>query len=146
MLLSGGISSSLLRSFPDIEPVLRYIGAVYILYLAFSILKASYGFTEKDAEPVGFVHGLTLQALNPKLFVYAFTVFTAFLASLASNVGVVVMVALVLAAISFASTSVWALFGTVIKTYLRNPRLITIINILLSLSLVYTALALTGLV
>jgi cysteine/O-acetylserine efflux protein len=54
------------------------------------------------------------------------------------------LAALVLAAISFVATSLWALFGTAIKTYLRNPRLILIVNILLSLSLVYTAIALVG--
>jgi cysteine/O-acetylserine efflux protein len=146
MLLSGWISITLLRIFPALEPALRYIGAAYILYLAFGILKASYGFTEKDAEPLGFAHGLVLQALNAKLIVYAFTVFTAFLAPITTNAAVVVLAALILAVISFAAASAWALFGTAIKTYLRSPRLITTINILLSLSLVYSAIALTGLV
>jgi len=41
---------------------------------------------------------------------------------------------------------VWALFGTAIKSYLHNPRLKAIVNIILSLSLVYTAIAITGLV
>jgi hypothetical protein len=36
------------------------------------------------------------------------------------------------------------IFGTAIKTYLHNPRLKTIVNIILSLSLVYTAVVLTG--
>jgi hypothetical protein len=51
---------------------------------------------------------------------------------------------LLLAATSFGATSLWAVFGTTIKTYLHNPRMITIVNILLSLSLAYTAIALVG--
>ncbi len=146
MLLSGWISATLLSIFPVLEPVLRYVGAGYILYLALGILKASYTFADQSAKPLGFVHGLMLQVLNPKLIVYAFTLFSAFLAPMTNNVALVVLAALLLAAISSGATSTWAVFGTSIKTYLVNPRLKVIVNILLSLSLVYTAVALTGLV
>lgn len=146
MLLSGLLSTTLLRLFPSFEPVMRYVGAAYILYLAFGILKASYTFTEKDAKPVGFVHGFLLQILNPKLFVYAFTLFSAFLATMTGNMSILLVVVTLLAIVSFCATSTWALFGMAIKTYLHHPRMKTVINILLSLSLVYTAISLTGLI
>ncbi len=146
MLLSGWISATLLAIFPAFELVLRYVGAGYILYLALGILRASYTFTDQNVKPLRFVHGLMLQILNPKLIVYAFTLFSAFLAPMTNNVAVLVLVAVLLAAISFGATSVWAIFGTAIKTYLHNPRLKAVVNLLLSLSLVYTAIALTGLV
>src|SRR5664279_3370250 len=57
MLLSGLISTTLLRIFPALEPVLRYAGAAYILYLAFAILKASYIFENQVEKPYGFMHG-----------------------------------------------------------------------------------------
>ena len=69
MLLSGLVSATLLGIFPVLEPVLRYAGAAYILYLAYGILKASYAFTEQNAKPLGFVHGVMLNVLNPKLYV-----------------------------------------------------------------------------
>jgi cysteine/O-acetylserine efflux protein len=145
MLFSGLISATFLGIFPAFEPVLRYAGAVYILYLAFGILKASYSFSDQKGRPFRYVHGLTLQVLNPKLIVYAFTLFSGFLIPITGNAALVVLAAAILAAISFGATSVWAIFGTAIKTYLHNHRLKTIVNILLSLSLVYTAIVLTGL-
>ncbi len=144
MLLSGWISTTLLNAFPVLEPVLRYAGAAYILYLAFVLLRASYGFAEKSVEPLGFLHGLTLQLSNPKLYVYAFTLFSTFLAFMTENVPLVILAAIILAAISFVATSVWSLFGTWIKTHLQNPRLKVMVNIILSLSLVYAAIALVG--
>jgi cysteine/O-acetylserine efflux protein len=144
MLLSGLLSTTLLQFFPAFEPIMRTVGAGYILYLAFGILKASYTFMEKDTEPLGFLHGFTLQILNPKLFVYAFTLFSAFLASTTTNTTFLILTVTLLAAISFCATSVWALFGTAIKAHLHNPRLNMIINIALSLLLVYTAISLTG--
>jgi cysteine/O-acetylserine efflux protein len=146
MALSGWISTTLLNIFPALEPILRFIGAGYILYLAFGILKASYTFTENDVKPLGFTHGLMLQILNPKLVVYAFTLFSAFLVSITKNIALVIFVAALLAAVSFFATSAWALFGTAIKTYLHHPRLKTAVNIILSLLLIYTAVTLTGII
>ena len=145
MFLSGLLSVTLLSIFPALEPILRYIGAGYILYLAFGILKASYTFAEKDAKPLGFVHGLMLQILNPKLVVYAFSLFSLFLASITKSFIPLALICVLLAVTSFCATSVWALFGTAIKAYLHNPRLKAIVNIILSLSLVYTAIAIVGL-
>jgi cysteine/O-acetylserine efflux protein len=144
MLLSGWISTTLLNSFPTLEPALRYIGAGYILYLAFGVLKASYTFTETDAKPLGFGHGLMLQVLNPKMIVFAFTLFSAFLAPITSNVALLVLVVVLLTMDAFCAMSLWALFGTVIKTYLHHPRAKAIVNITLSLFLVYTAIELAG--
>ena len=144
MFLSGWLSTTLLNFFPALESIMRYVGAGYILYLAFGILKASYTFTEKAVKPLGFVHGFMLQILNPKLIVYAFTLFSAFLAPVTKNIALLVLVSVLLAVVSFCATSVWALFGTVIKTYLHNPRLKASINIVLSLLLVYTAITLAG--
>jgi cysteine/O-acetylserine efflux protein len=145
MLLSGLFSGALLNIFPGLEPVLRYIGATYIFYLAFGILKASYTFTGMDIKPLGVFNGFMLQILNPKLFVYAFSLFSTFLASAAKIIALCIFLAALLAAISFCATSAWALFGSAIKTHLRSPRLQMIVNILLSLSLVYTAFSLIGL-
>jgi cysteine/O-acetylserine efflux protein len=144
MFLSGLLSTTIVQSFPTFEPIMRYVGAVYILYLAFGILKASYTFTEKEANPLGFVHGFVLQILNPKLFVYAFTLFSAFLATMTKNATILFLVVTFLAMVAFCATSTWALFGTAIKTHLQHPRLKIVINIVLSLSLVYTAISLTG--
>ncbi len=146
MLLSGWISATLLSIMPSLEPALRYLGAAYILYLAFGVLKASYIFAEQEANRLGFAHGVALQVLNPKLIVYAFTLFGAFLAPITGNVALLVLAAALLAATSFGATSVWALFGTAIKTYLRHPRLKAAANIILALLLVYTAVEVAGVV
>jgi len=146
MLLSGLFSAALLNIFPALEPILRYVGAAYILYLAFGILKASYSFAEKETKSLEFTHGFMLQILNPKLVVYAFTLFTAFLASMTRSTVSLMILATLLAAVSFCATSIWALFGTGIKTYLHNPRWQLVINIALSILLVYAAISLIGIV
>jgi cysteine/O-acetylserine efflux protein len=144
MLLSGWISTTLLSIFPALEPAVRYIGAGYILYLAFGILKASYIFTEKDVKPLGFVHGVMLQILNPKLIFYALTLFSVFLVPITNNVALLVLAAALLSATAFGATSVWAFFGAAIKAYLHQPRVKAVVNGLLALLLVYSAVNLVG--
>src|SRR5215510_12137202 len=144
MLLSGLVSTALLSIFPALELALRYIGAAYILYLAYGIVRASYIFDEKDTNPLGFTHGITLQLLNPKLVIYAFTLFSAFLAAITNNIALVALAAAVLSVTSLIATSVWALFGATIKSYLHQPRVQMIVNGLLALFLVYSAVNLLG--
>ena len=146
MVLSGLFSSTILNIFPSLEPIMRYVGAGYILYLALGILRASYSFTEESQKPLGLANGFMLQILNPKLTIYAFTLFSVFLVPITTNIPFLILVAIVLAVTSFCATSIWALFGTAIQAYLHNPRLKLIVNIVLSLSLVYTAITLTGLI
>jgi cysteine/O-acetylserine efflux protein len=144
MLLSGWVSTALLSIFPVLEPTFRYVGAGYILYLAFGILKASYIFTEKGDNPLGFFHGLTLQILNPKLIIYAFTLFSAFLAPITGNVALLLAAAALLSATAFGASAVWALFGAAIKTHLDQPRVKALVNGFLALFLIYSAVNLVG--
>lgn len=146
MMLAGGlISASVLTWFPAVEPVLRYGGAVYLLYLAYSLLRANYTFAEQTTPPLGFFHGLLLNLSNPKLVVYALSVFATFLAPLAGSAVGLVGAALALAAVAAAATTTWALFGAGLKAGLRHPRLARWVNVALALFLVYAAVELTGL-
>jgi cysteine/O-acetylserine efflux protein len=142
MMVSGWFSTTLLNVFPSLEPLMRYVGAAYILYLALGLLKATYFFAEENTKPLGLANGFILQILNPKLVVYAFTLFTAFLTHFSTNLLTLIFLSVLLAATSFCATSVWALFGMAIQAYLHNPGAKTIINILLSLSLIYIAMSL----
>lgn len=147
MMLGGGlISASVLNWFPAVEPVLRWVGAAYLLYLAYSLLRANYSFKEQSTPPLGVGHGLLLNLSNPKLVVYALTLFASFLAPLAGNAAGLIVAALLLALVSAASTATWALFGAGLKRWLRHPRTGRWVNGALALFLVYAAVELTGLI
>jgi cysteine/O-acetylserine efflux protein len=146
MLLGGLVSSTLLNLFPAVEPVLRIMGAGYLVYLAIVILKASYTFEQAEANPMGYAQGLLVNLLNPKLVVYAFTLFTAFLTPIVDNIALVIVAAALLALTAFSAATVWALFGTAIRRYLRQPRITLVINLIFSLFLVYTAADIAGII
>ncbi len=144
--LSGLLAGAFLSLIPALEPILRVVGAGYILYLAFVILRASYHFDGEDAQPMGLAQGVLLQVLNPKLIVFGLTLFSTMLAPITDNVLLVILAAALLSATAFCATSVWALFGSLLKRYLRQPRVALIVNVVLALFLVYTALDIAGLI
>jgi cysteine/O-acetylserine efflux protein len=144
LLLSGWLSAVLLRTFPGLETILRYVGAAYILYLAFAILKASYTFETGEVKEMQFLHGFTLNILNPKLIIFTLTLFSAFLAPITDNAALLALALILLTLTGFCATSTWTLFGTVIKNYLRSPRVKLAVNIIMALFLVYTAVELSG--
>ena len=144
MLLCGWISGSLARILPQIETIMRWVGAAYILYLAYHTLRADYAFEDNDQKPLGFFNGLLLQVLNPKAITYGLTLYAGFLLPVAQRFLSLALSAVTLALIAFVAISTWALFGSAIKRYLRNPRIQRLVNGFLALLLFYTAIELSG--
>lgn len=140
MFICAVASSWVLHLFPGIESLLRYIGAAYTLYLAYGILRASYGFESEGAKPLGFANGFLLQLFNPKLIFYGLTLFSTYLAPISSRLIQLIFAVILLALLSFCSISVWAAFGSVIKRYMHDPRARLALNVGLSVLLVITAL------
>ena len=143
MMLAGGLlSAGLLSGFPMLEPVLRWAGAAYILYLAYGLLRATYASAGRASAPLGFWRGLLLNLSNP---FYALTLFSSFLASLVGR-GLELMVAAgVLAMVSACASAVWAIFGAQVNRRLSKTRAARWVNLGLAALLVLAAADLIGL-
>lgn len=144
MLLCGLVSTSLLIVFPKFEKVLRVLGAVYIVWLAVETLRESYNFSKDDQPLLGFVRGMLLQLLNAKMIIYGMTLYATFLAPLVNQPHYLIISAFGLAILAFISVSMWTLFGSAIRSYLRLPKVKIIVNVCLALLLIYTAIELSG--
>jgi len=145
MMLAGGLlSAGLLGGFPVLEPVLRYAGAAYILYLAYGLLRATYGASGAAPAPLGFWRGLLLNITNPKLVFYALTLFSSFLISLTGQPIWLVVAAGVLALVSASSVALWAVFGAQVNRRLSDNGLVRWVNLGLAVLLVLAAADLVG--
>lgn len=140
------LSSVLLALVPAAEPILKWVGSIYILWLALSMLRAGYGISDTDAEPRAFAKGMLLQLVNPKGLVYGMTVYSTFLAPLSGHMGLLVAFGAGFALVALASVSFWALCGAAVRNRVRRPGVRRVVNTLLCLMLVYTAAGLAGLV
>ena len=140
LLLCGFFSNLLFTALPSVEPVMRWIGTAYILYLAYGTFRASFSLQEKSDQYLwGFYRGVLLQFVNPKAIIYGLTLYSVFLNPLIGNPFYIILFSLGFAFIGFCALLTWSLFGAIINQYLHHLKLKIIINSILSLLLVYTA-------
>ena len=149
MLLGSLVATALLSAVPAIQPFLKYVGATYILYLAWVTWshRAEFG-VGQDAEMTrgqGFLGGFALQFANPKGITFSLVMYSTFLADAVDDLALVALSALVLAGLAFLATSTWALAGSGIRRWLHTDRQRAVAAGVLALALVYTAVELVEL-
>jgi cysteine/O-acetylserine efflux protein len=112
LLLCGFFSNLLFTALPSVEPIMRWIGAAYILYLAYGTFRASFSFKEKSDQYLwGFYKGVLLQFLNPKAIIYGLTLYSVFLNPLIGNPLYITLFSLGFALVGLCALLTWALFG-----------------------------------
>lgn len=137
------LCSTLFEFLPKIEPAMRYIGAGYILFLAWTVLRDS-GAKKKGEKnflrPDSVANGLIMQCVNVKVILYGITAFSTFILPFYEGITAITLFVLLLSGVGFAGTVSWAIFGSVFqKLFLERRQLI---NAILALALVYCALSL----
>jgi len=125
---------------PGVLGVMKYVGAVYILWLAihiaFSRLDGDSG--EKSAS---FWKGFMLQFVNVKIYLFGITALTGYVTNYSTALWVLILFELVIATIGTVATLTWIGAGVVIQNiYIRYYRPINIILALTLLECVYSIL------
>jgi len=139
--LSIAFTIGLYQLIPKIKPVMTVIGAAYILWLAWKTMTSS-PHDDSTAGQSTFVSGMLLQFLNPKAILYGVTAASTFIVPYYDSVPVLVGFAAALAVVSLASTSCWALFGSVFQRFMaENHRAV---GYVMGALLVYCAVSLFG--
>jgi len=145
MLLSALLSKLATSSFDFLLDVLKYIGVVYLLYLAWSVLKGSS--LEIVSEKVvhhskfkDFLKGFLLQLVNVKIIVYGITAYSSFVLPHDYSNSVFISFAFLLSFIGCLATWIWAFSGHKLAFYLNKYALI--VNRVMAVLLVYCALSL----
>lgn len=143
--LVAAVFMRLLEAFvPRIELVMKIIGAAYLGFLAFTIVRDK-PHAEKEERtrrlrPDSVVTGMLLQFVNPKGILFAITCMGTYVLLVTRSPMIIFLYALLLAALAFASTTLWALCGAVFMNVFSKHK--KVFNILLALLLVYCAVSL----
>lgn len=135
LLLCVSSSSLINVILPRISIVMRFLGAGYMLYLAWKSLSRT-GIDEVKTTGLGFKDGFLLQFINVKTFFYGLTGATYVMNHL-TNPKNIFIVTLVLATIPMTSYITWAALGTIFKKYFNKHE--KLVNLIISLLLVYAA-------
>ena len=117
---------------PNVLRVMKYIGVVYILWLAIHIAISKPEISEEQRSAF-FMKGFLLQFVNVKIYMFGITALTGFITPYSKALWTLIGFELLIATIGTIATSTWIGAGILIQNfYIKHYR---IINIILALTL-----------
>lgn len=132
---------TLFVAFPVLHQILQYVGAAYLVYLAWRLAGSAIGRAEMQ-RPLSFWQALAFQAVNPKSWVKSITVATVFMPPGMAVLPAAALVSVIAIAIGVPCVSMWALFGVAIRRLLTDPKRQRVFNAIMAASLVVLAIML----
>jgi cysteine/O-acetylserine efflux protein len=125
---------------PSALKILKYVGAVYILWLAIHVA-ISKPTTDDSVEGASFWKGFMLQFVNVKIYMFGITALNGYITDYSTSLLVLIGFELLIATIGTIATSTWIGIGIRIqKFYLKHYKIINIILALTLLECIYSIL------
>lgn len=140
MLLVASVGLGLGQLFeriPLLYSVLRYLGAAYLLYLAWKIAGSGAPDSQSKAagKPFTFLQAAAFQWVNPKAWIMAIGAITTYTPQENFVVNVLLIAAL-FALVNCPSVGLWTVAGSLLRNWLSNARALRTFNIGMALLLV----------
>ena len=123
------------KIFPILQNILKYLGTLFLLYLAYKISFSKSSKEEEKKNPVTFFDTYFFQFLNPKGVLFGIIIVSTYLElgeNYLSNA-----IQIVLLAFIFSSTSItlWTFIGKFLRKFATNDKFINYFNYAMSLLL-----------
>jgi threonine/homoserine/homoserine lactone efflux protein len=130
-------AGTIFTAYPPLYTVIKYLGAAYLLYLAWKIASAEPGHHAEGgrSQPMTFLQAAAFQWVNAKGWTIAIGA-SATYAALAPFPWNAATMAGLFIFVGFFSSATWALFGTALQPLLTNPRAARVFNVAMGLALV----------
>lgn len=116
--------------------VLKYVGAIYMVWLAIHIAISRQGEDNTNEAP-SFLTGFLLQLVNVKIYFYISTLLTAYLIPYIKSLPALILAGVGVTIIGSAASLTWAFLGVKLQNIYSSH--FRIINIILALFLLYCA-------
>lgn len=126
---------------PELQTVLRWGGAAYLVYLGWRILRSGEAQAAESRKPLTALEAAGFQFLNPKAWMMTLTAAAMFLPRELGILTASSYMVGIMAVTNLPCITVWALFGSSMRGFLARPAGRMTFNIVLSLALVATGIA-----
>ena len=115
--------NQLLQNTPAFTEILKYVGSIFLLYMAYKIATASSGPEDEktNTSPPSFIHGALCQGLNPKAWLVSMSGVSVFVLSQNSSEFYLLAYCLISFILCFVGVGTWAVAGHLIKDLLKAP-------------------------
>lgn len=117
--------------YPVIHTVMKYVGAIYMLYLSYKTIFASDHLTiakDNRSKPFTMLQGVLFQWVNPKAWIMAIGVISTFTVVNKSIWFQLIPISIIYFIAMIPSVLFWLIGGATLRKYLDNPRHLRIFN------------------
>ncbi len=123
------------KLFPMIQEIMKYLGTLFLIYLAYKIASSSVSDDTKKENPVKFIETFLFQYLNPKGVMVAIIVVSTYVELGENYISHATQV--VFLAFLFSSTSItlWTFIGKFLRKFATNEKFIKYFNYAMSVLL-----------
>ena len=123
------------KLYPQIQEVLKYLGTLFLLYLAFKISFSNSDNNSSSENPVKFVETFFFQFLNPKGVIVGIIVVSTYIHLDENYINYSFQVIILALLFSIASITSWTLVGKFLRKFATNEKFIKYFNYAMSLLL-----------
>ena len=132
--------ANLFLIYPQIQFYMKILCFLYMIYLSWKMLGSFSVVKKETGKPLKFYEASLFQFINPKAWSIAVTVASGFFPSEENIFIGVAFVTITAAVICFPAISLWALFGSGLRKFVKNTKIKKTIEYLLAILLVLTGL------
>ena len=126
---------SVFQKYPYLQEIIRILGSIFLIYLAYKISFSKGKLQSKAENPVKFYETFFFQFINPKGIMAAITLISKFVSQenyISSSITVIVVCSVT----AFLSITSWALLGKFLRKFATNNEFIKRFNYAMSILLV----------
>jgi threonine/homoserine/homoserine lactone efflux protein len=131
---------ALFSRWPEIQTVLRWLGAAYLVYLGWRILRSGEAQAAESRKPLTLMEAAGFQFLNPKAWVMTLTAAAMFLPRELGLLTACAYMVAVMWIVNLPCITVWALFGSSLRGFLAKPTGRATFNVVMAVALAATGI------
>ena len=126
---------SVFKLFPIIQEIIKYLGTLFLLYLAYKISFSKISTETERVNPVKFIETFLFQYLNPKGVMVAIIVVSTYVDPGKNYLSYATQVILLALIFSGTSITLWTFIGKFLRKFATNEKFIKYFNYVMSVLL-----------
>jgi len=126
---------NIFKLFPIIQVIIKYLGTLFLLYLAYKISFSKISTDTKKKNPVKFIETFLFQYLNPKGVMVAIVVVSTYVDLGENYINYATQVIMLALIFSASSITLWTFIGKFLRKFATNEKFINYFNYVMSLLL-----------
>ena len=127
---------NIFKNFPIIQEILKYMGTIFLIYLAYKISFSKASSDNSSKNPIKFIESFFFQFLNPKAVIVAIIIVSTYVESGENYINYSLWVIAIAFIFACFSIMFWTLLGRFLRKFATNEKFIKRFNYVMSLLLV----------